>query len=80
MYVVSLNDVNRIIDVFDPAVWLDPGVQTYPISDDKFQQVWESGRHCDWLYDFQIGDVVYDPIPDPVPENTPQGSIPVEVL
>lgn len=80
MHVVSLTVDSRIMDVYDPDVYLDPSVQVYPITENDFQLIWESGRNGDWVYNIETHVVTYDPIPYPPPPNPPTGDMPTEIL
>jgi hypothetical protein len=84
MYVVSLNTENRIVDVYDTEQLVDEGVETFPISEQDFQQVWASGRNGNWVY--QNGVVTHDPLPEPEPytppttAGMPSGTMPQSIL
>ena len=84
MYVVSLNTEKRIVDVYDTEQLVDDGVETFPLSEQAFQQVWASGRNGDWVY--QNGAVSYAPLPEPEPYSPPvnaglpSGTMPQSIL
>ena len=68
MYVVSKSQDNRIMDLYDTEVYLDEGVEVFPITNEEHKRIWESGCNGDWRY--LDGSVVYDPLPRPeLPES-----------
>lgn len=84
MYVISLTTENRVADVYDTDQFVDEGVATYPISNEQFQLIWQSGKNGNWIY--QNGVVTYDPLPEPEPytpptnAGMPTGQIPQAIL
>lgn len=60
MYAVSIQN-SRVLDVYDTAVFVDPGVQVFVISEADFLKISASGANGDWVY--SDGAVVYDPLP-----------------
>jgi hypothetical protein len=50
MYKVSLNQDLSIANVFDTNVYLDESVTTYPITDNEFQEIYQSGQNQLWQY------------------------------
>lgn len=53
MYLVSLQPDGSVRDVFAVGGYVDPGVQTYPISEADFQALRASGEH--WRFRYQGG-------------------------
>lgn len=58
-YLISKDQNNRVVDVFDDNVHVDQ-VATYPITDAEFQQISSSGRHGDFIY--SNGVIAYSPL------------------
>lgn len=50
MYKVSLTNDLTIQDVFNTEIYLDESVTTYPISDEEFESIKESGQFALWQY------------------------------
>jgi len=76
MYKVSINADNEIVCLYDDAIYLDEGVEVYPISNEDFDKIWKSGYNSDWVY--SNGSVEYKPkvkIPVKVKQQ-----LPVEIL
>lgn len=48
MYKVSLLESSIVLDVFDTDVFIPDGVQLYPITDEEFAQIRDSGDHGLW--------------------------------
>lgn len=61
MYVVSITNENRVLDVYNTEVYLDEDVNVFPITNDDFQKAYQSGNHGDWI--LQGENLVYDPLP-----------------
>jgi hypothetical protein len=81
MYVISLTENNRVLDVYNPEIYIDEGVVVFPITDEEFQMIFESGNHGIWLYEnekiVQVMELPIELLPTPTP---PSGTISVEIL
>jgi hypothetical protein len=81
MYCISINEEFRIANVYNDAIYLDEGVKVFPITDEQFKTIQESGYHTDWL--FKDGQLISDPLekPDPfAPLPRKLNKLPVEIL
>lgn len=50
MYKVSVTNNLTIDNIFNPDIYIDADVQTYPITDEEFAKIHESGRFDIWQY------------------------------
>lgn len=56
MYVISLASDGSIHGVYDTEVYVDEGVETFPITPEEKDLIWKSGNNFLWAY--QNGVVV----------------------
>jgi hypothetical protein len=81
MYCISINEEFRIANVYDDSIYLDEGVTVFPITDEQFKTIRETGYHNDWL--FKDGQLVSAPLEklDPfTPLPRQLNKLPVEIL
>lgn len=81
MYLAALTNENRVLVVFDSERHVDEGLELLEMPEEVFQQIMQTGRFGDWVY--QNGQYINDPEPVVTPENQPtppSGNIPASVL
>lgn len=64
MYKVSILKDGTVLDVFDPAVYIDASVETFEITDSESQAICSSGNHGLWA--LRDGVIVSQFPPEPV--------------
>lgn len=62
MFVVSLHEGNRVLDVYDTEVFLDEGVDVFPITPEEQLQIWHYGETGAFRY--VEGKIVFEPKPE----------------
>jgi hypothetical protein len=49
-YVISKNENNTVLNIFDPEIYLEPNVETFPITDEEFELMKNSFTFALWQY------------------------------
>jgi len=68
MYKVSVMEDGTVMDVYDPDIYMDEGVETFAITDAEFKKISASGNHSIWR--LENGVIVQQEPPEPktIPE------------
>jgi hypothetical protein len=61
MYAVSINSDDRVLDVYNTAVFVDEGISVFEISESNAAAIAKSGVNNAWLYSNGVAE--YLPIP-----------------
>jgi hypothetical protein len=81
MYFVTINQDKTVVMTYAKDVYVDDGVELFPITEEDFQKIWASGRNGDWI--LQDGALIHNPT-DPLMPDTNEikrpKQLPVEIL